>query len=404
LEQPYFDNHQDNVAVVVDIHCGRRDRQVLRASIAAFDPELACRYRFCECLAEADLMTSSELPFVSIVIPARNEEHYLAACLRSILDGTYPLERLEILIVDGNSDDRTREIANDFATRYHSIQLLENPAAVVPNAMNIGIGAARGEFIVRMDAHARYGPDYVMQLITWIKRLNADNVGGVFVARPATDLPEARAVAAILSHSFGMGGAPYRLGSLREPYEVDTVPFGCYRRDVFDRIGLFDELFIRNQDDELNARLLKAGGRIFLIPEIKIDQFQRSTLRKMGLMLYQYGYFKPLVAIKLGRPATWRQLVPPAFTAAVLGPPLLFFAFPWVVLPWGMVLGFHCAVNLGVSFTQARRQGWPLFSYLFYGYLAAHLSYGFGYLRGILDFGLLRRHLSKAQRSISLSR
>jgi glycosyltransferase involved in cell wall biosynthesis len=348
--------------------------------------------------------TRADLPFVSVIIPARNEERFVASCLESVIAGSYPHELIEILVVDGKSDDRTREIVQQFSARYGSIKLLDNPAAIVPNGMNIGIGVARGEVIVRMDAHALYPPDYIEQLVTGLLSLGADNVGGVCLARPASDRPQARAVALILSDRFGVGNSDHRVGGGDQPAEVDTVPFGCYRREVFDRIGSYDEMFVRNQDDELNSRLKIAGGRVFLLPHVKIEYFTRPSLRKMALMLYQYGYYKPLVAIKLGRPATWRQLAPPVFTAAVLGLPLAAVAFPWTLSLWAATIGAHCLVNLRVSSIQARREGWRLFPYLFCGYGVAHLSYGFGYLRGILDFGLLRRHLSKTKRNIPLSR
>lgn len=342
-------------------------------------------------------MNSTDQPFVTVIIPTRNEGTYVGPCLRSILEGTYPQERMEILVVDGCSEDRTREIVREFAARHTSVRLLENAARVVPHAMNIGIRAAKGEFIVRMDAHATYPADYVAQLLTWKERLGADNVGGVFVTQPACDSSEARAVAVVLSHWFGVGNAWSRLEGMDTPAEVDTVPFGCYRRNVFDRIGLFDEVFVRNQDDEFNARLKKAGGKIFLVPEIKIQYVARSSLRKLGLMLYQYGYFKPLVALRLGRPATWRQLVPPVFTVALLGLPFAALAVPWTLLLWIGVIVSHGTVNLAVSVRQAQRKGWKLFPLLFGAFLLAHVAYGLGYLKGAFDFAILRRHMKNTR-------
>lgn len=344
------------------------------------------------------------LPFVSVIIPTRNEERYLAPCLTSLLAGTYPPELLETLIVDGRSDDRTCEIARQYAVSNASIKLLDNPARVVPNAMNIGIRAARGRIIVRLDAHARYPSDYIEQLVRWLLQLGAENVGGVCIARPASDSPQARAVACILSHRFGVGDSQFRVGGLSTPVEVDTVPFGCYRREVFDRVGGYDELFVRNQDDELNARLKKAGGRIFLVPGIKTEYFTRPSLRKMASMLYQYGYYKPLVALKLGRPATWRQLAPPAFTAALLLLPCAFLALPWTVYVWTGTLVVHTGLNILVSVGIARRHGWSVLPCLLAGFLWGHLAYGWGYLRGLVNFGLLRRHLRSDVREVPLSR
>jgi glycosyltransferase involved in cell wall biosynthesis len=349
-------------------------------------------------------MTAETLPFVSVVIPTRNEERHIASCLRSVLEGTYPHDRLEILVVDGKSDDRTLEIVSDFASHHRCVSLLENPARIVPNAMNIGIRASRGDLIVRVDAHALYGRDYLMQLITWMTRLGADNVGGVFVALPGAATPEATAVAMILSNPFGVGNAQYRVNRLREPTEVDTVPFGCYRREIFERIGLYDEMFVRNQDDELNARLKKAGGRMFLIPEIRIEYFTRESLPKMALMLYQYGYFKPLVAMKLGRPATLRQLAPPAFTAMVVGLPALFWLLPITAVLWRVAVASHVGVNLVVSLRLSRRKGWRLFPFLFAGFAMAHLAYGAGYLRGVWDFAVLRRQFRAKRHDVPITR
>jgi glycosyltransferase involved in cell wall biosynthesis len=347
---------------------------------------------------------SACLPFISIIIPVRNEEKCMAACLACILEGEYPLDRLEILVVDGSSDDRTRQIVADVAQRAPAVRLLDNPARVVPHAMNIGIRAARGEIVVRMDAHARYASTYLVQLVGWMDRLGADNVGGVCITQPASQAPQSRAVAVILSHAFGIGSALFRLGSAKMPVEVDTVPFGCYRRETFERIGLYDEIFVRNQDDELNARLKRSGGRIFLVPEIRIDYIARESLRKAATMLYQYGYFKPLVAIKLGHPATFRQLAPPAFVLGVLGLPLLALVVPAAAYAWLAVLGAHTAINLCVSIVQARRHGWALLPHLLCGFALAHLAYGLGYLKGLLDFGLRRVHLKEAVRDAPLSR
>ena len=349
-------------------------------------------------------MNERALPRVSVVIPTRNEEKYIADCLQSVLDGNYPREQLEILVVDGTSTDNTRAIVTSFRSRYPFIQLLDNPAGVVPHAMNIGIRAASGEIIVRMDAHARYGFEYIMQLVTWMERLSADNVGGVWITRAGAATAEAEAVASVLSHPFGVGGAQYRLSGKQEPFEVDTVPFGCYRRDVFDSIGFYDERFIRNQDDELNARLKRHGGRIFLVPEIRIDYVARDTLRKLARMLYQYGYFKPLIAVKLGRPATIRQLAPPLFAASILAIPVALWISPLAGILCAGPLIAHSVFNAFISLRIASTRGSGFLPYLFAGFLLAHLAYGWGYLRGLVDFALLRRHIKAPLNDVSMSR
>jgi glycosyltransferase involved in cell wall biosynthesis len=349
-------------------------------------------------------MQDTAKPTVSIIIPVRNEQKHIRACLLSLLNGTFPASDMEVLVVDGMSDDNTRGEVEAVAREYPMVHLLDNPDRVVPYAMNIGIQAARGAYIVRADAHATYARDYVERLLKAIQELGADNVGGVVVSVPASEANEARAVAAVLSSPFGVGNASFRTVSQGAPMEVDTVPFGCYRREIFERIGLFDESFVRNQDDEFNARLKMAGGRIFLLPDLHIRYVARETVGQLARMLYQYGYFKPLVAIKLGRPATLRQLAPPLFLSALIMFPLLAFFFPLAGYAWLAIVGSHCAANLVASVTAVRRYDWGIFGYVFAGFLLAHVSYGFGYIRGIVDFIFFKNHKRRNIQEISLSR
>lgn len=325
------------------------------------------------------------LPKVTVIIPARNEEQHIAACLDSIV--RYP-DTLEVLVIDGMSEDDTRSIVAQYCEQYPFIRLLQNHYRAVPHAMNIGIREASGNTIVRMDAHATYPPDYLSTLIHWMDKLNADNVGGVWRTRPGCDSVHAKIVATVLSHPFGVGNATYRLTAGKtDPIEVDTVPFGCYRRDTLLRLGLYDERFLRNQDDELNARLKQSGGRIFLIPDLVIDYYARERLRKMALMLYQYGYYKPAIALKLGHPATLRQLAPPLFAAAAITAP--FALFSPLFWPSAIAVAGHSALNLYVSIKLAEHSRHvPL---LFTAFLTAHLSYGIGYLRGLVHFLTSRR-------------
>lgn len=341
---------------------------------------------------------------VTVVIPVRNEEEYIAPCLEGIVKGDFPIENLEVLVVDGLSEDRTREIIDNLSRTYPFIRLMDNPLRTVPHAMNIGIAAARGTTIVRIDAHAKYPGNYISQLLAWMAKLDADNVGGVCVTLPGSNTPEAHAVAAILSHPFGVGDSHFRLGLANAPREVDTVPFGCYKKTIFDRIGNYDEMLTRNQDDELNARLRRHGGRIFLIPEIRVEYYARDTLEKMAKMLYQYGYFKPLVAIKVGKPATLRQFAPPLFAAAVLGFPVLAFAWSPLLWLWVGILALHTTLNLHISRSLASKYGRGTFRHFVKGFFLAHLAYGIGYLKGLRDFAILRKHSKGEARPVTLSR
>jgi glycosyltransferase involved in cell wall biosynthesis len=334
-------------------------------------------------------MTS--VTFVSVIIPCRNEESYIEAVLKNVIAQDYPHDKLEVFVVDGASTDESKDIASAIAVKYPFIQVLDNPEKIVPYALNLGIRQSRGEVIVRMDAHSEYPADYISSLIKNLFELNADNVGGVWITQSADFSLMARAIAAATSHPFGIGNALYRLGATA-PREVDTVPFGCYRREVFDKIGFFDEQLIRNQDDEFNGRLIKNGGKIFLIPSVKIKYYARSTWSKLSRMFYQYGLFKPLVNSKLGHPATFRQLVPPLFVLTVIASTLLSFFNPEILGIFLLLPAIYFSFDLIFSFLISIRTKISLLPLLFITFPVIHFSYGYGYLRGIVQFTFLRRH------------
>ncbi len=206
--------------------------------------------------------------FVSIIIPCRNEKNFIGQCLESIAKQTYPKENLEVLVIDGISSDGTKEIVKTYIEKYPFIKLLENPKKYTPFGLNIGIREARGEVVARMDAHASYEKEYISKCVYYLQKYGADNVGGQMVTRSRNDTVFGRAVVAALSNRFGVGNAIFRVGA-KEPTLVDTVFGGCYRREVFDKIGYFDENLPRGQDMDLNLRLRKFGGKILLVPEIK---------------------------------------------------------------------------------------------------------------------------------------
>ena len=250
---------------------------------------------------------------VSIVLPCLNEARNIRSCLDSVVASDFPKDQLEVLVVDGQSDDGTREIVFEFSKRYSWIRLLENMRRITPVAMNIGIQSAKGPIVMRMDAHTVYPTNYISGLVQWLIRSKADNVGGISIVRPANESSKAHAIAYALSHPWGVGNSHFRIGAA-EPKWVDTVPFGCYWKEVFDRIGLYNETLVRNQDDEFNHRLIKHGGRILLVPEIVSFYTARESLEKLWTMFYQYGYFKPLAARAVGAVMTARQLIPSVFS------------------------------------------------------------------------------------------
>jgi glycosyltransferase involved in cell wall biosynthesis len=342
-------------------------------------------------------------PFVSIVIPCRNEVRYIGPCLDSILASDYPQDRLEIVVADGMSDDGTREILAQYAAEHDRIVMVDNFRRITPCGVNVAVHAARGDTIVRMDVHAMYPSDYLPRLIRAQQETGAENVGTRVITLPADETPMARAIALGLSHPLGVGNSHFRVGTAGRRW-VNHVPFGCWKREVFERIGYFDEELVRGQDVEFNARLLQQGGRILLLTEIASEYHARRTLGQLSRMMYQYGYFKPLIARKIGKILTVRQLVPSLFVIAMSGMLLLAPWLPSAGLGLGLVfLAYALLVTLAAARNRARlsaRGALALGAVL----PTMHWSYGVGYLRGLWDHFILPRSSRRPAAAVALSR
>jgi glycosyltransferase involved in cell wall biosynthesis len=347
--------------------------------------------------------TGPALPAVTVIVPTRNEEAFLAKCLDSIVATTYPLDRLEVLVADGRSEDRSREIVAEYSARHPWIRLIDNPGRIAPTALNLGIAAARGDVIVRMDSHAVFPRDYLTRLVAALLETGADNVGGCLVTLPMDDTPVARAIALGMSHPFGVGNSYFRIGSRARRW-VDTVPFGCFRRDVFDRVGMFDEELVRNQDDEFNFRIVRRGGRVLLDPTIVASYYARRSVAEMSRMFYQYGYFKPLVARKIGRVMTVRQVVPAALLLFVALAVVVALVAPGAMLPFGAVLAQYVAVLLWATVRAAHIYGPRTVVSLLLVFPTIHACYGFGFLHGAWDvLRSRRRNPQSVPRTLSVA-
>ena|GEM_PF-56315 len=332
-------------------------------------------------------MDSSEPPFVSVIIAIRNEAAYIERCVRSVLDGDYPPDRMEVLIVDGMSDDGTREIITRLAAQDARIRILDNPERIVPCGVNRGIRAARGEVITWLGGHSEYAPDFLRQSVRALsEHPEAWCVGGPMESVSTTLV--GRTIAAAMSTPIGVGAARFRL----QGYEgyVDTVAFASFRRWVFDRIGLFDEELARNQDAEFSGRILANGGRIWLSQGIRSRYYARDSLSRLWRQYFQYGFWRIRVLQKLGKPESVRQLVPLAFVTALLS--LAILAIVWKPGRW--LFGIYCAAyaaGLLVGAVQVARRVGPLGLFLAPVALAIlHLSYGFGSIKGLWTFVIRR--------------
>ena len=339
---------------------------------------------------------------VTVILPCRNEAGHIAACLDSIIASAHPAERLEVLVVDGRSTDATRQIIAQYTKTYPNIRMLDNPRRIVPTALNIGIRAATGEIIVRMDGHVVYPPEYIPRLIGALLESGADNVGGCMITLPADGTAVSQAIAIAMGHPFGVGNAHFRIGA-KQARDVDTVPFGCFRRDVFTRVGMFDEELVRNQDDEFNHRIIRHGGRVRLIPDVVCYYYARGSLRQASRMFYQYGAFKPLVARKVGRIMTVRQLVPAMFVTALFGAVL--GAIIWPPAGWvgAAIAAVYAVCVVACALRVARSNSLRVAIALAAALPVVHLSYGFGFLRG-LPAGLVGRSRWRDPATVPLSR
>lgn len=318
----------------------------------------------------------------TVVMPVRNEGAFLRRSLAAVLSQDHPPELLEVIVADGMSDDETRPIVREMMARHPQLRMVDNPARIVPAGMNRAIREARGEVIVRVDGHTMVAPDYVSQCLAALQRSSADCVGGPMRSRGEGRFGEA--VAAATSSRFGVGGARFHYAQGEE--WVDTVYLGAWRRRTFDRIGLFDEEMVRDQDDELNYRLLDRGGRILLSPKIRSSYTVRGTPASLWGQYFQYGFWKVRVAQKHPRQIRPRQLAPPLFALSLVVSAAVAWASSDAVRLWGSVPLAYGVATLAASLAVARGAGWRILPWLPLAYATMHLSYGFGFLAGLVRF------------------
>jgi glycosyltransferase involved in cell wall biosynthesis len=331
------------------------------------------------------------LPTVSIVVPCRNERGHIEVAIKSIMAQEAPPGGLEVIVADGMSVDGTRAILKRYERENACIRVVDNPSRIVSTALNVGIREARGFIIIRMDAHTSYAPDYVRQCVQALEETGADNVGGPWIARGRGRI--GRAIAAAFQSPFGCGGARGHDRSYSGP--VDTVYLGCWRREIFDRIGFFDEELVRNQDDEFNLRIVRSGGKVYQSVKIRSWYYPRENLYQLFVQYAQYGYWKACILRKHRLPASLRHIIPAGFIFMMVVLPILSFFWPIVLVAWFFLLGLYISVNILLSVLTAAYNGWQVFLLLPLVFAVFHFAYGLGFLKGFADFILLRRKSSR---------
>ena len=329
---------------------------------------------------------------VSITIPCRNEEKYIAKCLQSIVDCSYNKYFLKVYVSDGMSDDGTVEIIKQFSNQNPFIHLIENVRKTTPFALNLGLKADNADVKIILGAHAEINLDYIERCL---EAFEFDPligcVGGII--ENVYENTISGIIGKAMSSGFGVGNAHFRTG-VKDGF-VDTVAFGAYKKEVFEKIGYFDEELIRNQDDEFNFRLLSQGFKIYLFRPIKSKYYVRASYRKLFKQYYQYGYWKVYVNKKHQTITTIRQIVPLLFVLFLFSGPIayllntyLFLAYITVLICY-FIMAFYSALKLSSSTPEAIQ--------IVRTFFILHFSYGTGYLKGIIDFMLLSKSIKKEE-------
>lgn len=320
---------------------------------------------------------------VSVIVPLYNEEKYIKDFIVSLANQTFPVEQMEWIFADGRSTDRTVEIINSFVEEHkYPIILLDNEKRKTPYALNMAIEQAKGNYIVRLDAHASYYPDYIEKCVYYLDTTDADNVGGV--AETSANGFVGHAISQMLSTKFGVGGSDFRTGNGNQ--YVDTVPFGAFRREVFERVGLFNTKLLRSEDNDMNARIRESGGKIWLAEDIRFRYFCRDTVKGILKMGLQNGNALFHTLRENPRAMSVRHFIPFGFLMSLIVLPLLSAFVPIFWWAFAAEMGLYLLLDLYFSFVSAEQKkcGWitlwlyPLF----------HIVYGIGSLLSMVNIKL----------------
>lgn len=328
---------------------------------------------------------------LSVICPIYNEEKYIGRCIESIIVQDYPKDDLEVLFVDGMSTDRTREIISMYKTKCPYLQIIDNPDKIVPIAMNRAIEASSGEVIIRIDAHADYQPNYFSALVKRLFELDADDVGSVCKTDVLNKTPKTLAIREVLSNKLGVGNSVFRIG-VSDVLQVDTVPFGCWRREVFNKYGKYDVRLVRNQDIELSKRIIRNGGKIFIVPDTFCTYYARETYKALAKNNFGNGKWNILTVFYTREinSLSLRHFIPLLFVLSLVIPIIVGLFWQPAIFAALLSLVAYLAL-LGTISLKLVCQKRLSFSQLLKSFIVLHISYGWGSLIGILSLPFLKR-------------
>ena len=323
---------------------------------------------------------------VSVIVPCLNEQNTIVQLLQAIYGQSYPLDEIEVIIADGLSTDHTREVISAFQSSHSNfkIKIIDNTKRVIPSGLNRAIESAQGDYIVRMDAHSIPDKDYIKKCVDRLDKGLGDNIGGIWKIQPGANTWIAKAIAIAASHPLGVGDALYRIGGIAQ--EVDTVPFGAFRRELIDKIGMFDETLLTNEDYEFNTRVRQSGGKVWMDPSIHSVYFARSKFRELGQQYWRYGYWKAQMLRRYPKTLRWRQVLPPLFVLVLISLGLL--SLVWNLSRWllGIIVLLYMLIIFIVGIKMSIRNkdismviGVPL------AIATIHLSWGTALLWGLVS-------------------
>lgn len=322
-----------------------------------------------------------KLPFVSVLLVTRNEKDCIKKSLMSLINQTYPKDKYEILIIDGCSTDGSLDIIKELQNAYNkggfTLRVVHNPKKILATGWNIGIRSSKGEYVVRLDAHATADPDFIEKSVMTMQRVAAICVGGKLSSKSLNG--EDNVISYVLSSPFGVGNSSFRV-SKEEGY-ADTAVYGLYKKEIFEKVGYFDEKMVRNQDIEMHSRIKKEGGKFYFNPAIKSTYYTRNTVKKMLKQAFGNGQWNMVLLRRRCGALSFRHLVPFAFVLSLIGAIILGFLYPIFWIAAAIVILIHLV--LGIYFASEKTKKVHQIFAMPFLFISLHIAYGAGYIRGL---------------------